>query len=53
MNGGIYLCKNKILNLIHKKIFSFEDEILIKLINNKRVNGFIKKIIIDIGTLKI
>ena len=51
MNGGIYLCKNKILNLIHKKIFSFEDEILIKLINNKRVNGIYKKnYFIDIGT---
>lgn len=50
MNGGIYLCKKKIINKISKSAFSFENEILKNLIQNKKVRGIHKKnYFIDIG----
>ena len=53
MNGGIYLCKKKIINKISQNIFSFENEILKKLIQNKKVSGIYKKnYFIDIGIPK-
>ena len=53
MNGGVYFFKRKILNIIPKKNFSLENDLLPKLINKKLLNGKIyKKFFIDIGTPK-
>jgi len=53
MNSGIYFFKKNIFNLIEKKSFSLEDEIIPKLIINKKIIGnFVKGYFIDIGTKK-
>jgi len=53
MNGGVYFFKKKILKIIPKKKCSLENDILPKLIKNKRVNGKIfKDFFLDIGTEK-
>ncbi len=53
MNAGVYLCKKKIINLIDKKIYSFETNFLNKLINKNKVHGIVKKsFFVDIGTPK-
>ena len=51
MNGGIYYINNKVLDLIQRKVFSFEEKILLPLIDNKKISGSkISKSFIDIGT---
>ena len=40
MNGGIYFFKKKILNFIPSKKFSLENDLLEKLISEKKINGF-------------
>ena len=51
MNGGVYFFKKRILNLISSKNFSLENDLLEKLINEKKVNGLISnKFFLDIGT---
>ena len=53
MNGGIYFFKKKIINLIPKKKFSLEDELLPKLINKRLLNAeAFNDFFIDIGTPK-
>ena len=53
MNGGVYFFRKKILKIIPKKKCSLENDILPKLIKNKRVNGKIfKDFFLDIGTEK-
>jgi len=53
MNGGIYLFKKKILNLIPNKPCSLEDDILPKIIKKKLLTGkLFKNFFLDIGTPK-
>jgi D-glycero-alpha-D-manno-heptose 1-phosphate guanylyltransferase len=54
INCGVYLIRKKALNKffkLKKSFMSFEDDILMQLINEKKVFGYLqKKIFIDIGT---
>jgi len=53
MNGGIYFFKKEIFKYIPKKISSLEDEILPKLIMQKKIMGYIfNNFFIDIGSEK-
>lgn len=53
MNSGIYIIKKNFTKYLKKNIFSLEDEILEKLINEKKIMGKkIKNFNIDIGTKK-
>ena len=53
MNGGIYFFKKRFLNLLPNKKSSLEDDILPKLIKNKKLSGkFYKNFFLDIGTPK-
>ena len=53
MNGGVYFFKKKILKIIPKKKCSLENDVLPKLIKNKKINGKIfKDFFLDIGTEK-
>jgi D-glycero-D-manno-heptose 1,7-bisphosphate phosphatase len=51
MNAGVYYFKKKFLNIIERKNFSLEDDILPVLIKNDKFQGhFCKQYFIDIGT---
>jgi D,D-heptose 1,7-bisphosphate phosphatase len=51
MNGGVYFFKKKILRYIKNKIFSLENDLLPKLIAQKKINGKIfDNFFIDIGS---
>ena len=51
MNSGIYYFKKSFLKIIENKKISLEDEILPKLIKNKKLKGYISNsFFIDIGT---
>ena len=54
INCGVYLIRKKALNKffkLKKSFMSFEDDILMQLINEKKVFGFLQKnFFIDIGT---
>jgi D,D-heptose 1,7-bisphosphate phosphatase len=51
MNGGIYFFKKTIFKYIEKKAISLENEILLKLINKKLIQGkFFNNLFIDIGS---
>ena len=53
MNGGIYYVNKKLLNLIPNKKISLENEILPKLISDKKIDGFyFKNKFIDMGLKK-
>ena len=53
MNGGIYLINKNIFKHINKNTKSFENDVLIKLIEKNKVSGiFFDKFLIDIGTPK-
>lgn len=51
MNAGIYFFKKKILNFIPSKKFSLENDLLEKLISEKKIDGFKNdNFFLDIGT---
>ena len=51
INAGVYLVEKKIFNYINKKNSSLENEIIPKLINEKKAIGEVhNKFFIDIGT---
>lgn len=53
MNGGVYFFKKKIFRYIRNKNFSLEDDLLKKLITEKKINGtFSDRFFLDIGTLE-
>lgn len=53
MNSGIYIVNKNFKKLLNKNIISFEDDLVEKLIKEKKVYGFkIKNYSLDIGTKK-
>jgi|TARA_B100001093_G_scaffold419026_1_gene410462 D,D-heptose 1,7-bisphosphate phosphatase len=51
MNGGVYFFKKKILRYVKNKIYSLENDLLPKLIAQKKINGKIfDNFFIDIGS---
>ena len=52
MNGGVYFFKKKFLKLIKNKIFSLENDLIEKLIQQKKLNGLVlNSFFLDIGTI--
>lgn len=53
MNGGVYLIKYRLLKHIKNKFLSLEDDIIVKFINDKKVEGKVfSDFFYDIGTPK-
>ena len=53
MNGGVYFFKKKILEYLKRKEFSLENELLVELIQKKKIKGKVfDNFFLDIGTPK-